>query len=36
MEVLTPLAGTENVYLRAWFDSSSVETKPVGKNLLVL
>ena len=24
-------AGTENVYLRAWFESSNVETKPVGK-----
>jgi hypothetical protein len=31
MEALILHAGTENVYLRAWFDSGSVETKPVGK-----
>jgi hypothetical protein len=36
MEILTPHAGTENVYLRAWFDSSTVETKPVGKELLAM
>jgi SulP family sulfate permease len=30
-EELTSNSGTENVYLRAWFDSSSAETKPVGK-----
>jgi hypothetical protein len=35
MEILTPHEGTENVYLRA-FDSSSVETNPVGKELLAM
>ena len=29
-------AGTENVYLRAWFESNGVETKPVGKNPLAM
>ncbi len=29
-------AGTENVYLRAWFETSSVEAKPVGKKPLAL
>jgi hypothetical protein len=36
MRVLKKLnrgAGTENMYLRVWFDSSSEEVKPVGKCL---
>jgi SulP family sulfate permease len=36
ISVLTPHAGTENVYLRAWFDSSSLETKAVGKKLPIM
>ena len=31
-EILTLDVGTENVYLRAWFDSNGAETKPIGKS----
>ena len=36
MDALTYHTGTENVYLRAWFDSNNVETKPVGEKSPVM
>ena len=29
-ELLILSIGTENAYLRAWFDSDGAETKPIG------